>query len=78
MSIHTLEFLAARRSSALAGRILAAYRALQVNRARRMASRTLSAMEDHVLKDIGISRSEIPMVVCGLRPARGDHADHDA
>ncbi|RUM95307.1 DUF1127 domain-containing protein [Pseudaminobacter arsenicus] len=78
MSILTLEFRAVRRSSVLTGKILAAYRAFQANRARHIASRTLSAMEDHTLKDIGISRSEIPMVVYGLRAARGDHVDHEA
>lgn len=77
MSSLALEFPAARRTSFLAGKILATYRAFQVNRARRVASRALSAMEDHMLKDIGISRSEIPMVVHGLRPAQGDHADHE-
>lgn len=71
MSILTLEFRAARRSSALTGKILAAYRAFQANRARRIASRALSAMDDHMLKDIGISRSEIPMAVYGLRAGAG-------
>jgi uncharacterized protein YjiS (DUF1127 family) len=77
MSILALAFPAARRRSFLSGKILATYRTFQVNRARRIAGRALSAMEDHMLKDIGISRSEIPMVVHGLRPAHGDHADHE-
>jgi uncharacterized protein YjiS (DUF1127 family) len=78
MSILALALPAARRNSVLAGKILAAYRSFRVNRARRIASRALLAMEDHMLKDIGISRSEIPTVVHGLRPAREDHADREA
>jgi uncharacterized protein YjiS (DUF1127 family) len=73
MSSLTLEFNAARRRSTLTDKIRAAYRAFQANRARRLASHALSAMEDHMLKDIGISRSEIPMVVHGLRLGRDHH-----
>lgn len=75
MSTLVFETSATRRSPALAATILAAYRAFRLARARRAAGRALSAMEDHMLKDLGISRSEIPLIVYGLRPAHGDHAD---
>ena len=48
----------------------AAYRAFKESQARRSAVRTLSGLDDFMLKDIGIHRSEIDAVVAGL-PARG-------
>ncbi|WP_353646897.1 DUF1127 domain-containing protein [Mesorhizobium sp. WSM2239] len=52
----------------------AAYRSFRSYRARRLAERTLAAMEDALLKDIGISRSEIDAVVRGLKPGHEDKA----
>jgi len=39
-----------------------------------MAERALSAMDDALLRDIGISRSEIGSVVRGLNRSPGDKA----
>lgn len=66
MSLLTMELRASGRSSRLISKIAAAYRSFRTDRDRRIAYRTLSAMEDHLLKDIGISRSEISAVVYGL------------
>ena len=40
--------------------------ALRTWRKRRIAIRELGALDDHTLKDIGLSRSQIPAVVEGL------------
>ena len=40
--------------------------ALRTWRKRRIAIRELRALDDHTLKDIGLSRSQIPSVVEGL------------
>ncbi|MBZ9942187.1 DUF1127 domain-containing protein [Mesorhizobium sp. BR1-1-13] len=58
--------------SSLTPRIRAACRSFQGYQARRLAERTLAAMEDALLKDIGISRSEISLVVRGLRHGHED------
>jgi uncharacterized protein YjiS (DUF1127 family) len=55
-------------------RMRAAYRSFRDYRVRRLAERTLAAMEDAHLKDIGISRSEIGAVVHGLRHGHEDKA----
>ncbi|MEI8699612.1 MULTISPECIES: DUF1127 domain-containing protein [Mesorhizobium] len=52
----------------------AAYRSFRDYRVHRMAERTLAAMEDALLKDIGISRSEIGLVVRGLKRGQEDKA----
>ncbi|RWQ44138.1 MAG: DUF1127 domain-containing protein [Mesorhizobium sp.] len=52
----------------------AAYRSFRDYRVHRMAERTLAAMEDALLKDIGISRSEIGLVVRGLKRGHEDKA----
>jgi uncharacterized protein YjiS (DUF1127 family) len=44
----------------------AAYHSFQDYRARRRAIQTLAAMDEALLKDIGISRSQIHSVVDGL------------
>ena len=49
----------------------ATYRAFKESQARRSAVRTLSGLDDTMLKDIGVSRSEIDAVVAGLPFARG-------
>ena len=49
-------------------RMRAAYDAFRNYRVHRMAERALSAMDDALLRDIGISRSEIGSVVRGLEP----------
>ena len=66
MSLLTLEHRASGRSLRLASKIAAAYRAFRDGRDRQIAYRTLATMEDYLLKDIGISRSEISTVVYGL------------
>ncbi len=60
--------------SSLTPRMRAAYRSFRGYQARRLAVRTLAAMEDALLKDIGISRSEIGSVVHGLRHGHEDKA----
>jgi uncharacterized protein YjiS (DUF1127 family) len=45
------------------GRLRAAYKAYRDSRARRLATHTLAELDDHLLKDIGITRSEILSVV---------------
>jgi uncharacterized protein YjiS (DUF1127 family) len=52
--------------SALTPRMRAAYRTFRDYRARQRAVRTLAAMEDVLLKDIGIGRSEIHSAVHNL------------
>ncbi|RWM75552.1 MULTISPECIES: DUF1127 domain-containing protein [Mesorhizobium] len=52
----------------------AAYRSFRDYRAHRMAERTLAAMDDAFLRDIGISRSEIGLVVRGLKRGQEDKA----
>jgi uncharacterized protein YjiS (DUF1127 family) len=48
-------------------RMRAAFQSYRDYRARRQAIQTLAAMDDALLKDIGISRSDILAVVCGLK-----------
>lgn len=67
MSLLTMELLTSGRSPGLISKIAAACRAFRADRDRRIAYRTLAAMEDYLLKDIGISRSEIATVVYGLK-----------
>ena len=55
-------------------RMRAAYDAFRNYRVHRMAERALSAMDDALLRDIGISRSEIGSVVRGLNRSPGDKA----
>ncbi|WP_404927958.1 DUF1127 domain-containing protein [Mesorhizobium sp. ORM16] len=50
----------------------AAYHSFRDYQVRRRAERNLAAMEDALLKDIGISRSEIGLVVRGLRRGQED------
>ncbi|WP_292207314.1 DUF1127 domain-containing protein [Mesorhizobium sp.] len=52
----------------------AAYRSFRNYRVHRMAERTLAAMDDAFLRDIGISRSEIGLVVRGLKRGQEDKA----
>ncbi|RWK47207.1 MAG: DUF1127 domain-containing protein [Mesorhizobium sp.] len=52
----------------------AAYHSFRNYRIHRMAERTLAAMDDALLKDIGISRSEIGLVVRGLKSGQEDKA----
>jgi uncharacterized protein YjiS (DUF1127 family) len=52
----------------------AAYRSFRDYRIHRRAERTLAAMEDALLKDIGISRSEVGLVVRGLKRGQEDKA----
>ena len=57
--------------SIFAPRMRGAYRSFHNYRAERRAVLTLGMMDDHLLKDIGISRSQIPSVVHGLSHGRG-------
>ncbi|RWP67665.1 MULTISPECIES: DUF1127 domain-containing protein [Mesorhizobium] len=52
----------------------AAYRSFRNYRIHRMAERTLAAMDDAFLRDIGISRSEIGLVVRGSKRGQEDKA----
>ena len=56
--------------STLTPRMRAAYHSFLDYRVRRRAVRTLAALEDTLLKDIGISRSEIHFAVHGLGQGR--------
>jgi uncharacterized protein YjiS (DUF1127 family) len=51
-------------------RLKVAYKAYRDSRARRVATHTLAELDDHFLKDIGITRSEILSVVYGSRDER--------
>ncbi|WP_292396853.1 DUF1127 domain-containing protein [Mesorhizobium sp.] len=55
-------------------RMRAAYHSFRNYRVHRMAERALAAMDDALLKDIGISRSEIGLVVRGLQSGQEDKA----
>jgi uncharacterized protein YjiS (DUF1127 family) len=68
MSTITMRIAAREAEKTLLGGLQTAFRAFQIRRARQAASLTLAAMDDHMLKDIGISRSEIDSAVCGLQP----------
>jgi len=47
-------------------------------RARQVAMEELMSLDDHMLADIGISRSEIPGIVSGLiKPGRAANANED-
>jgi uncharacterized protein YjiS (DUF1127 family) len=59
-------------------RIRSAYRALRAYRERRLGMRSLESMEDHLLKDIGIGRSEIGLAVMGLIPDRRSRYERTA
>jgi uncharacterized protein YjiS (DUF1127 family) len=54
----------------LAMRIWTAFRAFLAYRERRLATRSLEAMDDNLLKDIGISRSQIGWAVYSLGSER--------
>ncbi|BCH18202.1 DUF1127 domain-containing protein [Mesorhizobium sp. L-2-11] len=55
-------------------RMRAAYHSFRNYRIHRMAERTLAAMDDALLRDIGISRSEIGLVGRGLQRGQEDKA----
>jgi len=52
------------------GRLRAAYRAWLRRQQRRAAIRELNALNDHILKDIGMTRGDIPEVVEGMLSRR--------
>ena len=57
-------------SQTFAAKFRAAFHAFRAYRERRLATRSLEAMEDYLLKDIGISRAEIGAAIsssAGLR-----------
>lgn len=61
------------------GSLAAAYRAFRSRRTRRLGMKNLAALDDHILKDIGLTRSEIGSVYFGAAKERrhsdGDHRD---
>jgi uncharacterized protein YjiS (DUF1127 family) len=57
----------------LGGKLSQGLRALRAAQKRRSAVAQLMAMDDRMLRDIGLTRTEVPMVVCGL--ATGEAPD---
>jgi uncharacterized protein YjiS (DUF1127 family) len=51
------------RARSLAGNIWAGYKAYLLRRQHQLAARALSGLSDHMLKDMGIARSEIHALV---------------
>ncbi len=67
-----------RTAAVLAGRLLNRYivKPLANWRARQVAMDELMSLDDHILADIGISRSEIPGIVTGkIQPRRAANED---
>ncbi len=61
------------------GSLAAAYRVFRSHRARRLGMKRLGALNDHILKDIGLSRSEIGSVFYGSpKERRLSYDDHRA
>lgn len=61
------------------GSLAAAYRAFRSHRARRLGMKRLAQLDDHILKDIGLSRSEIGSVYFGSpNDRRLSYDDHGA
>ena len=58
--------------STLTPKIRAAYHSFQQYRNRQHAVRTLASLDDGILKDIGISRSQIPWAVDTMSRGRED------
>ena len=59
------------------GSLAAAYRAFRSHRARRHGMKLLAELDDHILKDIGLSRCEIGSVYFGAtNERRRSYDDH--
>jgi len=70
MSVSTLTLLVEGTERTFFGRLWAAYKAYRASRARRLGVCALEEMDDRLLKDIGITRSEILSIVYGSRDER--------
>jgi len=57
----------------LGGKLAQGLRQLRAAQKRRSAVAQLMAMDDRMLRDIGLTRTEVPLVVCGL--ATGEAPD---
>jgi uncharacterized protein YjiS (DUF1127 family) len=66
MSTLALEILSPHKTRTLIGRIQAAYSALRDRKERRATTLALSRMNDHFLRDIGVTRFEIKAEPYGL------------
>jgi uncharacterized protein YjiS (DUF1127 family) len=66
----------ARRSSSFLAKVGATMRVALERRQRYVAARNLSRLSDYMLKDMGVTRGEIPTAVDGLlRRGREDDAE---
>lgn len=63
------------RGKTLAEKMRAAFRAFRDRREQRLAARHLAQLDDHLLKDIGIGRSEINYMVYSLQTKGSCHHD---
>jgi len=77
MSMTTSELTVRGAGYALLNSMTAAWRAHRRNRVRRVAILDLEGLDDHMLKDMGIARSEIGSVVHGSRSERRLSHDDD-
>jgi uncharacterized protein YjiS (DUF1127 family) len=59
--------------AAVGSKLTSAMRRFAAAQKRRSAAAQLLAMDDRMLRDIGLTRAEVPMVVCGL--ATGETPD---
>jgi uncharacterized protein YjiS (DUF1127 family) len=66
----TSELSARGAAKPLAAAFRAAFEAFRAYRARRLAMHSLYGLDDHILRDIGLTRSEIGSVVYGDREER--------
>jgi uncharacterized protein YjiS (DUF1127 family) len=67
MSTLALKLLSQNAERTLLGKLVSAWRAFRDCREQRAAARALSGMDDHLLKDIGVTRLEIRAAEYGLR-----------
>jgi len=65
------------RKRSFAGKILAILRAFVIRWRHYRASRALAGLSDYMLKDMGVSRSEIDPLVSGSPAYRIDRGDDD-
>jgi uncharacterized protein YjiS (DUF1127 family) len=59
--------------AALGTKVARGLRAFIAAQKRRSAVAQLMAMDERMLRDIGLSRSEVPLVVCGLATGEAPH-----
>jgi len=77
MTALTVRSPAAGHISSLVSRIVAAHRAFWLRRAHRRAVWNLSELDDYLLKDIGVARSEIRSLVSDPSGDRKRGHEHD-